>query len=194
MDAKIKALREKRKQVRLFIRVHASHCTRNRSNHDLISFFPFSDPRSHLNRFAFGTYRKTPSVRRTRQPPNKGTKSRLRWMKRRTRRPRSAKKRMTRCACVCVCSVCARRHQSDALSNIAHRCAWPCALNHHQDDASKQVQEEMKVFEEVKSGINVIRRNVQLIDGLKMQSNKTFDQKVFQGAAASGPLGAAVRV
>ena len=51
-----------------------------------------------------------------------------------------------------------------------------------QDEASKQVQEEMKVFEEVKSGINVIRRNVQLIDGLKMQSNKTFDQKVFQGA------------
>jgi hypothetical protein len=50
-----------------------------------------------------------------------------------------------------------------------------------QDAEGKKVQEELQIFEEVKFGINVIRRNVQMIEGLKTQSNRTFDQKVFQG-------------
>ena len=55
-----------------------------------------------------------------------------------------------------------------------------------QDAEGKKVQEELQIFEEVKFGINVIRRNVQMIDGLKTQSNRTFDQKVFQGNALHG--------
>jgi hypothetical protein len=47
--------------------------------------------------------------------------------------------------------------------------------------ATRKLQDDMKVFEDVKAGINVIRRNIALINELKIQSNKTVDVKDFQG-------------
>ena len=68
------------------------------------------------------------------------------------------------------------------MMNLPRFCVSSCVyFRPAQDAEGKKVQEELQIFEEVKFGINVIRRNVQMIEGLKTQSNRTFDQKVFQG-------------
>lgn len=49
-----------------------------------------------------------------------------------------------------------------------------------EEAATQKLNDEMKIFEEIKNGVLVIRRNIALINELKIQSNKESNVQAFQ--------------
>lgn len=55
-------------------------------------------------------------------------------------------------------------------------------INNSKDEElqNKKLNEEMKVFEDIKNGVNIIRRNIIMINELKTQSNKEANPENFK--------------
>ena len=54
--------------------------------------------------------------------------------------------------------------------------------------AQERLQKDMKVFDDVKSGIALIKRNCTFINELKNQSNKEVNVDAFKGASQTHHL------